>query len=1097
MAQQPAPAASVPSLSAWLEANGLSRLEPLLRDNGIAEDVLTSLSEPDLEKLGLSMGDRKRMMRAIEALTQAVSESGAAQGPASGEQVGPAAHNAAAQRHTELRQLTIMFCDLVDATALCARLTPEQWRQVVLAYQQAAVDVITRCGGAVAQYLGDGLLVYFGYPQAQEDAAVRAVHAGIELVKAVSALDIAVGGHESVQLRLRIGIDTGMVVIGDIGAGARREQLALGDTPNIAARLQGLARPDTVVITDPTRRLTAGGFTYEDQGVHLLKGVSGPRQVWRVTGVSDTATRFDANTGAQLSPLVGRVQELGLLAERWQATLQGQGQVVLLSGEPGIGKSRMLKELRDRLGNAGLHALQFQCAAHKVHGAFHPIIDAMERLLRLKPDMPASVKLDRIDALVRGQLQLTPRHAALMAAILAIPPDGRFDLGASAAHQREQDIVDMIGAVLTARAEHEPLLVLFEDVHWADPASVAALDKMVECAKVLPMLLVVTHRPEFTAHFDRQGHVTALKVPGLRRAEVAALVARLVGERALPAAYAEQIENRTDGVPLFVEELTKSLLDQASDDVDASAANGLPATLRDSLMARLDRHASAKEVAQIGAVIGREFSHELLEAVFPRGAPQLQEGLDALIEAGLAVRQDSEQGPVYVFKHAMVQDTAYDSLIRARKETLHAAIVRTLQARYPQTVHEQPALLARHAMAAGLAQQAIPFWRRASELALSRLALHEAAAHLQAGLQAVSSLLGNVERDQMELQLQASLGTVYMLGKGWAAPEVAQAYSRASQLATAADKVEEAIWPLWGVCVYHLVRGEIKSARGIGRRMVTVARQSNSRVGWLVANMMHTQLHYYSGQIDQVHGAWEEVDHGYNDPQDRSLIALYSTDLKLVAMVHDFHAQWIMGGVEDIDQVYAVIERRAAELDHPYSMAWTWTWAALIYMHANRADSLRPLLVQGLKLADDHGYAYVSAMARFALGWCETRQGRTDEGIAQMAQGLAAFVATGSGIVLPFFQAVLAEALGQVGRHDEALEYLAQAWEQTEQGGERWHEAELHRIRGDILAASPRPDLTQARACYRQAMKVAHEQQAHAWQQRATLALAALPFDAG
>jgi len=547
-------------------------------------------------------------------------------------------------------------------------------------------------------------------------------------------------------------------------------------------------------------------------------------------------------------------------------------------------------------------------------------------------------------------------------------------------------------------------------------------------------------------------------------------------------------------VPLFVEELTKSLLEQAPDGtIDEAERKDLPATLRDSLMARLDRHASAKEVAQVGAVIGREFSHELLEAVFPQGASQLQDGLDALLESGLAVRQDGEHGHVYAFKHALVQDTAYDSLISTRKEALHGTIVRTLQSRYPQTVLDQPALVARHAMAAGLPKQAITFWRRASELALNRLALHEAAAHLHAGLQATSSLSATAGRDQMELQLQASLGTVYMLGKGWAAPEVEQAYSRASQLATAADNVEEAVWPLWGVCVFHLNRGEVKQAQGIGRRMASVARQSNSRMAWLVSNMMHTQLYFYGGQIDQVPAVCDEVEHGYNDPYDRNLIALYSTDLKLVSMVHGFHAQWIMGGVSDVDQFYAVIERRAVDLNHPYSLAWAWTWAALIYLHVNRVDRLRPLLLRGLKLADDHGFAYVSAMARFALGWCETSQGNLDEGITQMEHGLADFRHTGAGIVLPFFMALLAESQGRAGRRQDALAQIAQAWELTEHGGERWHEAELHRIHGDILAMGPDADAIQARTCYAKAMQVAQTQHAHVWSQRAAIALAALP----
>jgi len=1071
---------ALPAMGAWLDAIGLGRLEPLLRDNGIAEDILTSLTEADLEKLGMSMGDRKRLMRAIGELASA----GAPQPE----------RRKGDQPHTELRQLTIMFCDLVDATALCARLSPEQWRQVVLGYQQAAVSVIARCGGSVAQYLGDGLLVYFGYPQAQEDAAMRAVHAGLELVHKMAALDIPIDGHDSVHLQLRIGIDTGRVVIGDIGAGPRREQLALGDTPNIAARLQALAQANTVVISDQTRRLTTGSFTYEDMGVHVLKGVSEPRQVWRVTGLSDTVTRFGASSGEQLSPLVGRVQELALLTERWQAVQQGQGQVVLLSGEPGIGKSRMLRELVDRLGNAGLRALQFQCIAHRSDSAFHPFRDALEHTLRFKPDMPSSVRLDRIDALVQAHLGDSPRHAAVLAAMLSIAPDGRHELPVSSAHQREQDIIDVLADMVQARAAIEPMLVLFEDAHWGDPASIAALNSLAERARALPVLLVVTHRPEFVPAFDRQAHVTALKVPGLRRAEVAALVSRLMGDRPLPQALAQQIENRTDGVPLFVEELTKSLLEQPSlGDGRTQDHATLPATLRDSLMARLDRHVDAKEVAQIGAVIGRAFPHDLLASLFPHGEAQLEAGVQALLKSGLVARQEVDSGaPVYVFKHALVQDTAYDSLLKARREALHAAIVQALEARYPETVLQQPALLARHAAAAGQARTAIPYWRRASEQALGRLALHEAVAHLQAGLAAAASLPGTPERDQVELQLRASLGTVHMLGKGWAAPEVEQAYRRANELASAADKVDEAIWPLWGVCVYHQVRGEIRQAQAIGRRMSTVARQSNSRHAWLVHNMMHTQLCFYGGQLDAVPALCEQVEHGFNDPQDRNLIALYSTDLKLVSMVHGLHAQWIRGQIDDIDQAYAAIEQRAIALDHPYSLAWARTWGVMAYLHAGEFDRLLPRLQAGWHLADEHGFAYVSGLARFVMGWCRTQLGQLEDGLQLMREGLTAFQQTGAGIVLPFFLALMGEALGRAGQHEQAMACLAQAWLQTEQGGERWHEAELHRIRGDLLAHAPEPDLVQARACYQQALDVAEAQHAQAWRARAHAAMAAL-----
>lgn len=1070
----------VTSMPDWLASIGLGHLTPLMLDNGIAEDVLTSLTEADLEKLGMSMGDRKRLMRAIAEL--ATSEPPNARPVAE-----PLVPN------TELRQLTIMFCDLVDATALCARLSPEQWRQVVLGYQQAAVAVITRYGGTVAQYLGDGLLVYFGYPQAFEDAASRALHAALELVHKMVTLDLTIDGQESVRLQVRIGIDTGRVVIGDIGAGPRREQLALGDTPNIAARLQGLAQANTVVISDQTRRLTSGNFLYEDHGIHALKGVTDPRQVWRVTGVSDTVSRFDASSGEHLSPLVGRVQELGLLTDRWQSALQGQGQVVVLSGEPGIGKSRMLKELIDRLGNGGLSAVQVQCAAHMSNSAFYPFVNALERTLGFKPDTSAESKLGRIDAFVQSRFgSAVPRYAALMAAMLSVPSDGHHDLPITSAYQREQDIIELMAELLDVRAKAEPLLFLFEDAHWADPASIAALNKLVERIRHLPVLLVVTHRPEFEPEFERQAHVTALKVPGLRRAEVATLVSRLMGDKALPEALAQQIESRTDGVPLFVEELTKSVLEQAAQASDGQRADVLPATLRDSLMARLDRHVQAKEVAQIGAVIGREFGHDLLVALSGQGERQLEEGVQALLRSGLASRQDTEQGPVYVFKHALVQDTAYDSLLKTRRESLHAHIVQVLESRYPDTVQREPAMLARHAAAAGQLRAAIPYWRRASELAIHRLALHEATAHLQAGLNATATLPAAPERDQVEMQLRASLGTVHMLGKGWAAPEVEQAYKRANELARAADKVDEAIWPSWGVCVFHLVRGEIRQAQAMGRRMATVARQSNSRHAWLVNNMMHVQLAFYSGQLAEVPVLCEQVEHGFNDPQDRKLIGLYSTDLKLVSMVHGLHAHWILGQVDDLDQAYAVIEQRAIELEHPYSLAWARTWGIMAYLHAGELDRLLPRLQAGWHLADQHGFAYVSAMARFAMGWCRTQLGQVEDGLVLMREGLAAFQATGAGIVLPFFLALLAEALGQAGSHGEALDCVDRARTLTQQGGEHWHEAELHRIRGDLLTRGPQADLDEARACYERAAALATAHRAQAWLKRAQQGLASL-----
>ncbi|MES2089849.1 MAG: hypothetical protein V4532_07720, partial [Pseudomonadota bacterium] len=551
----------------------------------------------------------------------------------------------------------------------------------------------------------------------------------------------------------------------------------------------------------------------------------------------------------------------------------------------------------------------------------------------------------------------------------------------------------------------------------------------------------------------------------------------------------EQILAHTDGVPLFVEELTKSLLERPAD-AHGATPSVVPATLRDSLAARLDRSAAAKDIAQIGSVLGREFSLDWLQVLSSMSPEDLAEALADLTQSGLATEHASHQGTVYTFKHAMVQDVAYDSLLKPRRQELHAQVVRALDERFTPVRDAQPELLARHAAAAGLPGVAVPYWRKASDLALQRLALNEAAAHLSAGLVCTDAMVQGPERDQTELQLHASLGTVHMLGKGWAAPEVAKAYARANELADAADKVDEAIWPLWGVCVFHMVRGEMAQGQAIGRRMMTVARQSNSRKAWLVANMMHTQLCMYSGKFEQVAAHCEQVEHRYRDPKDRALISLYSTDLRLVSMVHGSQTRWIMGDVADAAQACAEQEAWAQSLNHPYSMAWTLTWGAMTYLHRGDVEGLLVRVQEGRRLALQHGFAYVAAMGLIATGWARAQQGSLAQGIEQMQLGLAQFMDTGAGIAVPFFQTLLAEALGRADRQREGLVLLEQAWQQTCRGGEHWHEAELHRIRGRLLVRGPQADVVQARACFKRAMDVATLQQAHSWRLRAEADLA-------
>jgi adenylosuccinate synthase len=721
-----------------------------------------------------------------------------------------------------------MFCDLVGSTALSAQLDPEDLREVIAAYHGCVSEVISRYDGLVAKYMGDGVLVYFGYPQAHEDDAERAVRSGLDLLKAMDSLK----PRETLALRVRIGIATGLVVVGDlIGEGAAREQAVVGETPNLAARLQALAEPGHVIISHGTRRLVGNTFELTEVGKHAVKGFAQPVRAWAVLSTSAVESRFEALHGTSIAPLVGRKQELDLLLERYDRAKDGEGQVVLLSGEPGIGKSRLLRALRTRLAEEPYMALSHFCSPYHQHSALYPAIGLIERSAGLRREEPPGAQLDKLEALLTLGAENVEEGAALLADLLAIPTGERYAALNLTPQEKMERTVQVLVDQLAGLAARQPVLALYEDLHWADSSMIEVLGRVIDCVQRLPVLVVVTFRPEFAAPWTGYAHVTTLTLNRLTRRQVEVVIEEITGGKALPAEVIEQILARTDGVPLFVEELTKAVLEggllrETGERFELAGPLpplAIPATLHDSLMARLDRLAAAKEVAQIGAVIGRDFSHDLLAAVAPVGTDGLAEALTRLVGAELIFRRGVPPNATYTFKHALVQQVAYTSLLRNRRQQLHAHVGSVLQEQFPDRVGSQPELLAHHFTEAGLTEQAIAWWRRAGERASSRSANVEAIAHLTKGLELLSQLPETPERHERELEIQMALGPVFVAARGFADPAVGHTYARAWELCQRLEDNVRLPLVLRGRQVFHRMRGEFGNARGFAEQLLGLA----------------------------------------------------------------------------------------------------------------------------------------------------------------------------------------------------------------------------------------------------------------------------------
>jgi class 3 adenylate cyclase/predicted ATPase len=1089
-------------VAVWLRGLGLEQYEAAFREHKINEQVLPSLTQEDLREIGVGpVGHRRMLLEAIAALHATTGGNT----PSADTAITSSTPSVSPEDRAERRQVTVMFSDLVGSTALSARMDPEDLREVISAYHGTVSETVGHFGGFVAKYMGDGVLVYFGYPQAHEDDAERAVRAGLELVAAVSDL------KTHAALKTRVGIATGMVVVGDlVGSGASQEQAIVGDTPNLAARLQGIAEPNSVVVAESTRKLVGSLFELEDLGPQELKGVSWPARAWAALRPASVEGRFEAMHASGLTDLVGREEELDLLLRRWSEAKSGEGHMVLLSGEAGIGKSRLTAALLERLSGEAHTRLRYFCSPQHTDSAFYPIIGQMERAAGLAHDDTPQAKLDKLDA-VLAQTSTSTLDAALFAEMLSLPNDGRYRALELAPEQRRQRTLEALALQLAELARQQPVLMIFEDAHWTDPTSLEVFGRLVDRIKNLPVLLIVTFRPEFNAPWVGQSHVTSVTLNRLGEREAAAIIARLVGNKALPADVLAEIVGRTDGIPLFVEEMTKAVLEAESEGAARravaavpSSALAVPASLHASLMARLDRLGPAKEVAQIGSAIGREFSHTLLAAVARKSEPELVSALDGLVQAGLLFRQGDPPQASYLFKHALVRDAAYGTLLRGTRRTLHSRIADVLEQKSRDSVPTSPEVLAHHYTEAGAIERAAALWGEAGRRSRARSALAEAEVQLRRALNQIATLPATAALRREQIALQVELVTVLMHTKGYGATQTKTAAENARALIEQAEAIGEPpedplllFSVIYGFWVVNIAGFNGDAARELAAQFWQLAaKQAGSGPLLLAHRMMGMTLMSVGSPLE----GKEHLDRAlelYDGAEHRGLAAHFGTDARVAILEWRSRTLWLLGYPEparrDAHRSFACAREidQAATLMHALAHS---TATLILCGDLAEAGSRAAELVA---LAESKESSYWSANGRIWEGCLLALAGRSSKAVEVLTSALDDYRSTGATIYVPFVMSYLATAYARLGRHDHALEAIDNALAMVQSTKERWCEAELYRIKGELALASPSADQAAAQALFEQALAIARQQQAKSWELRAAASMARLWRDQG
>ena len=1078
-------------LGVWLRNLGLERYEAAFRDNEIDADVLHDLTDNHLREMGLPVGARLKLLKAITALSPRAE-------PVFGTSaVAPASLPADT---AERRQVTVMFSDLVGSTALSARMDPEDLRELITAYQKCVAETVHRFDGYVARYMGDGALAYFGYPSAHEDDAERAVRAGLDLIRAVTAVS------SRVSLQTRVGIATGLVVVGDlIGSEDAQERSIVGKTPNLAARLQGIAEPNTVVICDSTRRLLGNIFELRDLGPRDdLKGVGEATRAWAVLRASSMASRFEALHASGLTALVGREEEFDLLRRRWTRAKNGEGQVVLLSGEAGIGKSRLTAALLESIAAEPHVRLRYFCSPQHTDSALYPIIGQMERATGLAHDNSPQARLDKLNALL-AQTATSALDAALFAEMLSLTNDGRYPTIELTPQQQRQRTLEALASQLEALTRTSPVLMIFEDVQWIDPTSLEALGRAVDQIRTVRVLLIMTFRPEFDPPWIGSPHVTALIINRLGLPEIEAMISRVVGDKPLPANVRQDIIERTDGIPLFVEEMTKAVLEAESEGAVErvvaavpSPALAVPASLHASLMARLDRLGPAKELAQIGAAIGREFSHSLLAAVMRKPEGELGSTLDRIIAAGLLFRHGMPPHATYLFKHALVQDAAYGTLLREPRRALHARIAEALESHFAETAESQPELLARHCAEAGLIEKAAALWGKAGQRSLARSALVEAAEQLTRAIGQIATLPPTADLRREEIRLQVALINPLFHVKGYAAPESKAAVERARLLIERAEALGEPCEDplllfsvLYGSWVASFIAFNGDVMRELATRFLALAQKHGATVPIMIGHRLMGTTLTATGDIAEARAHHDQGIALYDPAKHRPLVTRFGQDAGVTGLSFRSLTLWFLGYPEaalaDTDHALKI----AREIGQAATLMFALAVTNFTRIFCRSCAAANARIDELIALADEKGALQRKAEGVTQKGCVLALMGEASDSVQTITSGITAWRSTGATVWVPLYLSYLAKAYADLGQIDDAWRCIDEAIKTIETTKERWYEAEVYRVAGEIALKSPER-ATKSEEYFGQALVIARAQQAKSWELRVALSMARL-----